>query len=392
MKLSVGTTCISVIALVVMLGQVAFLCVLKNPWHDPSERVPSGGSTLGEAHTSVAKSYAEQPPSLLFMLASYSFDQFRSVQRVLDCMRDICNAGWDVTVHMQVSPDSLSYAHPMFAVLRERAFCLRTGAPVPIVLEQFERIGFGLNSKHRAYAAAHVEEFDYFAYAEEDMLLSLSHLQAFIAAQARLREALPRHWLRYQVGFLRYEESLHDFHRVTWEYFPHQVHVVDMGLQQPSLGKYIFTNNLNQAIYIFPREQLLDLEQRCEFLTRPGRNAFYQELRRAQNKDWRYMSVGVSEWSSSFQQVLQCGLRRIIPAEHFQLYMIHHSTDKAQKRRLRKELLTVHNWTQLVANKSLPAHCISIEQAQYGVLPQQYSLELMDLDSLRGKAKWDWDL
>ena len=71
------------------------------------------------------------------------------------------------------------------------------------------------------------------------------------------------------------------------------------------------------------------------------------------------MSVGVSEWSSSFQQVLQCGLRRLVPAEHFQvrrpvlpvarcltshslcvclmlqLFMIHHSTDKAQKRRLR---------------------------------------------------------
>ena len=64
---------------------------------------------------------------------------------------------------------------------------------------------------------------------------------------------------------------------------------------------------------------------------------------RAQNQDWKYMSVGVSvrmnpsliirnhvsyfvinfflfvykEWSSSFQQVLQCGMRRIIPVEQF---------------------------------------------------------------------------
>ena len=42
------------------------------------------------------------------------------------------------------------------------------------------------------------------------------------------------------------------------------------------------------------------------------------------------------EWSSSFQQVLQCGLRRVMPVDHFQLHMIHHATDKAQKRRLRR--------------------------------------------------------
>lgn len=98
----------------------------------------------------------------------------------------------------------------------------------------------------------------------------------------------------------------------------------------PRLGKYLFTNNLNQvrwlytltystaavvsnapevaaqAIFLFRRDQLLDLERRrvplcvcgicpfnralsvfvdhvlsrCEFLSRTGRNEFYQELRR----------------------------------------------------------------------------------------------------------------
>ncbi len=27
----------------------------------------------------------------------------------------------------------------------------------------------------------------------------------------------------------------------------------------------------------------------------------------------------VQEWSSSFQQVLQCGLRRVVPVDHFQV-------------------------------------------------------------------------
>lgn len=33
---------------------------------------------------------------------------------------------------------------------------------------------------------------------------------------------------------------------------------------------------------------------RCEFLTKPGLNLFYRELRRALNKEWKYLSVGVS--------------------------------------------------------------------------------------------------
>jgi len=107
------------------------------------------------------------------------------------------------------------------------------------------------------------------------------------------------------------------------------------------------------------------------------------------NKQWKYLSVGVSEWSSSFQQVLQCGLRRIIPADRFQLFMIHHSTDKAQKRRLRKELLNVHNWTQLIAERSL--HPLSVEDFYRSTVRLQYNLHLMNTTRLQGKIKWTPD-
>ena len=49
----------------------------------------------------------------------------------------------------------------------------------------------------------------------------------------------------------------------------------------PKLGKMVVTNNLNQAIYIFSREHLNDLEERCHFLSDVGQNKFYTELRRA---------------------------------------------------------------------------------------------------------------
>lgn len=51
--------------------------------------------------TTICKDITRRP-RLLFMTASYSFDQFLFLQEVLDCMLDICNAGWFVTVHLQV--------------------------------------------------------------------------------------------------------------------------------------------------------------------------------------------------------------------------------------------------------------------------------------------------
>jgi len=205
---------------------------------------------------------------LLFMVATYSFDQYLSLQRTMDCMRDICNAGWDVTVHLQVSPKGLQEDSPEWNILKDRMFCVRTQMHVPIILDHYEAIGFGLNSKHRAFAAAHLGDFDFISYAEEDMLLTVSHLHAYIAGMALLRKHFRDTWMRYQIGFLRYEDSaVGSVDRVTWEYMPHQVrpslaaatlllscvfdprlmfqiHVVDLGNE---LGKYIFTNNINQV-------------------------------------------------------------------------------------------------------------------------------------------------
>ena len=61
---------------------------------------------------------------------------------------------------------------------------------------------------------------------------------------------------------LQYYTTSYTYHTkttVSWEYLPDKIHVVDLG---QNLGKYVVTNNLNQAIYIFSRLQLKDLEER----------------------------------------------------------------------------------------------------------------------------------
>jgi hypothetical protein len=144
-----------------------------------------------------------KPQRLLFMTASYSFTQFHSLQKVLDCLRDICNGGWDVSVLLQTA-SGLNESHVRYSEIVDRAYCVRTQKFISVTVEQFGKIGFGLNSKHRAYMRAHLDEFDYFSFAEEDMLLTLSHLTAFVAAQNQLRLALGTDgYLRHFIGFIR---------------------------------------------------------------------------------------------------------------------------------------------------------------------------------------------
>jgi hypothetical protein len=148
----------------------------------------------------------------------YTFDQFLYLQKALDALRDQCNAGWNVTILVQAA-SGLTYKHPRYAELADRLYCHSTGSFIPLLIENFGKIGFGLNSRHRIYMREHIEEFDYFAYAEEDMVLTVSHLQAYLDAELKLKRALPRTWMRYFIGFLRWEDSIVDTERVSWEYF-----------------------------------------------------------------------------------------------------------------------------------------------------------------------------
>ena len=70
--------------------------------------------------------------------------------------------------------NGLNSSHHLFQELQSIAFCTRTHTYIPIILEQFSpKIGFGLNSRHRAYLLSHMNEFDYVVFAEEDMLLTV---------------------------------------------------------------------------------------------------------------------------------------------------------------------------------------------------------------------------
>lgn len=141
-------------------------------------------------------------PRLLYMAASYTMDQFLYLQKSLDSVKDICNSGWNVTIHLQVS-NNFESSHEMYDVIRNRLYCSYTKAFIPMIIESYEKIGFGLNSRHRLFMRNHLNEFDYFVYAEEDMILTPSILRNHIQATDKFRKHLPKTWMRYYIGLIR---------------------------------------------------------------------------------------------------------------------------------------------------------------------------------------------
>ena len=141
--------------------------------------------------------------SILFMAASYSFSQYMELWKTLENLRDICNAGWNVTIHLQVA-NGLQSNKTLLGQLSQSLQCIRNQQYMSLVITEYDpAIGFGLNSRHRAIATKYLQEYDYFIYAEEDMHLTYTNWLAYLQGMEDIKRIYPMHWQEYTIGFLR---------------------------------------------------------------------------------------------------------------------------------------------------------------------------------------------
>ncbi len=159
---------------------------------------------------------------ILYLAPSYSTTQLLYLWKSLESWRDICEFGWDVDIALQVS-NGWNASHPVFTEMQSSLFCHRIDRPITINITTFGDIGFGLNSQHRRIIQTHLQEYDYFAYGEEDMLFTVHNLVAYLRGMDEIRSMVGSHWMDYTVGFLRVEEHPFEPVRVTWEYLPKKV-------------------------------------------------------------------------------------------------------------------------------------------------------------------------
>ena len=82
-------------------------------------------------------------------------------------------------------------------------------------------------------------------------------------------------------------------------------------------------------------------------------------------------------------------MRRIVPVQNLQSFMIQHATNKAQKRRLRRELLNARDWLRVVEEKS--KNPITLDDA-YKIIYEQYNLHLINPKNFEPQSVWSWNV
>lgn len=198
--------------------------------------------------------------NILYLAPSYTFQQYLSLWKSLESWRDICEHGWNVDISLQVA-NGWTLEHPMITDMLPTLYCHRMAKVLNITITQFGDIGFGLNSKHRAIIKERLQQYDYFVFAEEDMLFTIHNLQSYLFGMEQLKHLFAENWKQYTVGFLRFEEKNSSLSRVTWEYFPQHVftHFLVIVLHSCNILSFkvhvvreknvdfIVTNNLNQV-------------------------------------------------------------------------------------------------------------------------------------------------
>jgi len=134
-----GISC-SYSVMVIMMA-ITILCLVLNLHHMRMNgfesaalmHTNSGNCTFHNHSKQTSVEIASPYLRLLFAMPSNSFDQFRSLQKVLDSLRDICNAGWNITVVIQ-SSSGFNEFHPMYKVLSDRLYCIQSQSTIPIIV------------------------------------------------------------------------------------------------------------------------------------------------------------------------------------------------------------------------------------------------------------------
>lgn len=66
--------------------------------------------------------------------------------------------------------------------------------------------------------------------------------------------------------------------------------------------------------------------------------------------------------------------------------MLHHLPNKAHRRRLSKELLSMNDWQHMIADRR--QHPVSLSTAYSDIISQQFNLHLLNYSTIEGRIKF----
>jgi len=196
-------------------------------------------------------------------------------------------------------------------------------------------IGHYLTHEHKQLFAENLDLYNYFIYSEDDMLITESHMDAYVGVQLMLSTP-------FVCGFMRYELRKDSDYKFLID--NHPIHSCHRGGNRVVKDNYmIFSEpyfevyNFHQAFYILPNSLM-------RFVLNSGR---YME------NDYHYAGILEGAASNIF---FKCGLIKIIPRNRVSEFIVHHLSDR-------------------YANRADLAHIYTTEQT-----PDDEKMKIMQLD------------
>ena len=178
----------------------------KNRLGEPIEHLRLSGDS-GETFRIKGKDAYKPYNRVLGMVLSGFMDHFESLSLILQHYADMCEFGMDVTVLIDTfTPFSLS----MIEYVRKKYFCHRIGEPIAMELFVFNSSArLALSGANRVHISENLDKYDLFIYQEDDIIVTLQHVQSILASRRRLEETLGVKGARiYGEGFWRYRRNL----------------------------------------------------------------------------------------------------------------------------------------------------------------------------------------
>jgi hypothetical protein len=213
-----------------------------------------------------------QKNRFLIQILHYNLHHFDSLQLLLNEFNSMCEGGWEPTIMLHTCANYSEYL--MYEVV-EKIYCYRIHNYLPITVRQYDSdVGIWLAAPHRRAAKEFINDFDLFMYIEDDMIFTYSHLTAFIRESIKLQQILPENsMIDYSIGFQRYRTK-----HFTKEEKVNEANVIQEYLEElPTFDHlcwgdrpYVVCHEeeagVHQALWILTKEQLLELDKRCQYL------------------------------------------------------------------------------------------------------------------------------
>ena len=237
---------------------------------------------LGQSTTtSTSASFLHEQPKpfsnrnrILTVVLSHNLNHFESLSVILREYASICEAGWLPKVALFTQGN---YTAKLRKMVEYKTQCSRLQKGFEVSFENRNV------SSTRAYFAEHLDEAEIFVYQEDDMIFRVSHLHEWIFQMWRLNALYRAEEMRDRVvGFLRFRRDnvLHPpVHSAkdskTQNAEEADLERLDFIEEEPSVA-YLCVNetepfiqfggNCHQAIWIFVREQVDYMQEKCGFL------------------------------------------------------------------------------------------------------------------------------